>query len=83
MQGLKREKVRGKSRPQRRKQSRTSQAALQRPLENEEHCRRRHIAVAAQDFALVAQRAFLQLERNLDCVEDLCAARMTDKLGRL
>ena len=56
---------------------------MQRELKNEQHCRRRHIPVAAQDFALVAQRAFLEIERNFYRLEHFCAPGMANKLRRL
>ena len=74
-----RAEVCGETRAERREHRRAAQAAPQRALENEQHGRRRHVAVVAQHFALVAQRAFLQFERDLDRVEHLGAARMTDE----
>src|SRR5262245_33142202 len=81
MHRLEREQVCGEARPQSGEHGRTAQAPLQHPFKHKQDSWRRHVAVAAQDFALVAQRSFLQLECDFDRIKHLRAAWMADELG--
>src|SRR5664279_3756101 len=80
---LERKEARGEAGSERGEHRRSEQAALERALEHEQHARRRHVAVAAQHLALVAQRALLQIERRFHSVEHLGTARMKNELRRL
>src|SRR4029078_4616182 len=79
---LERQKIGSKAGTQRRKHDRSGQTAPQSTFENKENRWRRHVAVTAQNIAFVAERAFLQLQRNFNRVEHLRATGMADKLRR-
>src|SRR5262245_37208967 len=55
------------------------QTCPQRALQHEQNARRRHIAKASEDLALVVEAPRLEPERSLNRLDDLAAAGMADE----
>src|SRR5258705_10952386 len=81
MTDLEAEKARGEARSERRQHRGALKTARERTLQDEQHGRRRHVAVVAQGGSLVDQRPAVEPERRFDPGEDFCAARMADEAG--